>query len=89
MHCCACFHADEAPLQLLNKRDHLLAAKLSDNNLIAFIDAMNIKDILGEIKTDGLNLHVDAPLKGSAAAVILTQQIGRGADFVHRIKSGI
>jgi len=37
---------------------------LPDNDdLVALIDAMNLKDILGEINTNGLNLHLDAPFK--------------------------
>ena len=50
---CASLHADETRRKLAEECDHLLAAKLPDkNNLVLFVDAMNLEYILGQIDTD-------------------------------------
>ena len=53
-------HADKAPRQRLEKCQHLAAPELlANDDLLAGIDAMNLKHVLGDIQTDRGNLHVD------------------------------
>ena len=48
--------------QLAEELDHLAAPQLSCNHDFAVrIDAVNLKDVLGEIDADRGNLHVDGP----------------------------
>jgi hypothetical protein len=51
-------HADQAGLELAEKRDHLAAAqRLAQNDISPFINAVNLKDVLGQIQPNGGNLH--------------------------------
>jgi hypothetical protein len=57
------FHAHQAWWQRFEERHHLAASQLlSDDHLLAGIDAVNLKHVLGKIQTDRANLHVDGPL---------------------------
>ncbi len=56
-------HPDEARRELSEERDHLLTAKLPDeNDLTLMIYRVNLEEVLGQINADGANLHVDDPL---------------------------
>ena len=57
-------HADQAGRDLAEKLDDLFAPQLPGNDdLPVLVDAVDLKDILGEINADGANLHVDDPLR--------------------------
>ena len=56
--------ADEAWRELGEELYDLLAAQLTDEDDFAFtIDAVDLEDVLGKINADGVNLHVDDPLR--------------------------
>ena len=49
---------------LLKKSKDLLAPQLTgDDNLARTIHAVNLEYVLGEINADGVNMHVDDPLR--------------------------
>jgi hypothetical protein len=57
-------HANEARRQRREKLHHLIAAKLlPDNDLLGRIDAVDLKNVLGDIQTGGDDLYVDGSLK--------------------------
>src|SRR6478672_9611584 len=59
---CTRFHADQRRRQLAEELDHTAAPQLPCNDDFAdCIDAVNLKDVLGEIDADCGNLHVDGP----------------------------
>jgi hypothetical protein len=50
--------------KLCEEGDHLRASQsLDDDNFALGINAVNLKDALGEINTNGGNLHVDDPIR--------------------------
>jgi hypothetical protein len=54
------FHTDQAWRHRFEKSYHLTAAKLlPDDDLLGRVDAVNLKNVLGDIQTDRGNLHVD------------------------------
>jgi hypothetical protein len=59
-----------------------------DDHLLVRVDAVNLKDVLGEIKTNRANLHVDGPL------IVIRLRRSRygtsmpGAGAVHYIRFG-
>ena len=61
---CAGLHADQATGNLAKEVQDLLASQLTgDDNLARTINAVNLEYVLGEINADGVNLHVDDPLR--------------------------
>src|SRR6478672_5785701 len=59
---CTRFHADQRRRQLAEELDHTAAPQLPCNDDFAdCIDAVNLKDVLGEIDADCGNVHVDGP----------------------------
>ena len=57
-------HTDQATGKLAKKLQDLLASQLTgDDNLARTIHSMNLKYVLGEINADGVNMHVDDPLR--------------------------
>jgi hypothetical protein len=58
------FHTDQASGKLAKDVQDLLAPQLtSDDNLARTIYAVNLEYVLGEINADGVNMHVDDPLR--------------------------
>jgi hypothetical protein len=58
------FHTDQATGKLAKKFQDLFASQLTgDDNLARTIHAVNFEDVLGEINADGVNMHVDDPLR--------------------------
>jgi len=56
MRCRTSFDADQAWLQLLEARQHIATLQLTANNhLASSINAMNLKNRLGDIETDCRN----------------------------------
>ena len=56
-------HADKARCQIFEKRYHLTAPKLlPDDDLLGRVNAMNLEHVLGDIQTDGGDLHVECSL---------------------------
>lgn len=80
------FHTDETGGQLGEERNHLAATKLTrDDDLAARINAVCLKDVLGEIQPDCGNLHRDGPLSDAfQRSPYGTSMPGAGA--VHLIK---
>ena len=61
---CAGLHTDQATGKLAKKFQDLLASQLTDDdNLARTIHAVNLEYVLGEINADGVNMHVDDPLR--------------------------
>ena len=57
-------HTDQASGKLAKKVQDLLAPQLTgDDNLARTIHAVNLEYVLGEINADGVNMHVDDPLR--------------------------
>src|SRR4029077_10527798 len=57
------FHTHEALRRRYEKSYHLTAAKLlPDDDLLGRVDAVNLKNVLGDIQTYRGNLHVDGSL---------------------------
>jgi hypothetical protein len=57
------FHADKARRQRLEELQHLAALKLLPNDdLLGRVDSVNLEHVLGDIQTDGGNLHVNRSL---------------------------
>jgi hypothetical protein len=57
-------HTNQATRQLAKKFQDLLASQLTgDDNLARTIHAVNLEDVLSEINADGVNMHVDDPLR--------------------------
>jgi len=53
------FYADKARRQLLKERNDPAPPQLfADNNLVLRIDAVNLKNVLGQIQANRRNLHV-------------------------------
>ena len=51
-------HANQAGLKLAEERHHLAPTqRFADNNFYGRIRSMYLKNVLGQIKTDGGNLH--------------------------------
>jgi hypothetical protein len=74
------FHAHQTRRQRLEERYHLAAPQLlPDDHLLVRVDAVNLKDVLGEIKTNRANLHVDGPL------IVIYGTSMPGAGAVHYI----
>ena len=56
----ACFHADQARLQAGEKRAKLRTSKAAaDNDITGSIDAVYLKNVLGQIQADCRNIHSD------------------------------
>jgi hypothetical protein len=61
--CGAGLKPNKARRQFLEKLDDLAAPELlADDHLLLRVDAMNLKNALGDIQTDRGNLHVDGSL---------------------------
>ena len=57
-------HTDQATGKLAKKLQDLPASQLTgDDDLARTIHAVNLEYVLGEINADGVNLHVDDPLR--------------------------
>ncbi|BCG83645.1 hypothetical protein MesoLj113b_71870 (plasmid) [Mesorhizobium sp. 113-3-3] len=53
-------HADEARLHIAKQRDKLIAPNFStEHRVSSIIDAVNLKDVLGDIQSNRDNLHAD------------------------------
>ena len=58
------FHTHQATRKLAKEVQDLLAPQLAgDDNLARTIHAVNLEDVLSEINADGVNMHVDDPLR--------------------------
>jgi hypothetical protein len=58
MRCRAGFHANQAGCKGLKESNHLASSQTTpDDDLSVRIDAVNLEPVLGEIQTDGGNLH--------------------------------
>ena len=58
------FHTDQTRRKLAKEVQDLLAPQLTgDDNLARTINAVNLEYVLGEINADGVNMHVDDPLR--------------------------
>ena len=56
-------HADKARRQRLEELQHLAAPELLPNDdLLSYVDSVNLKHVLGDIKTDRGDLHVNRSL---------------------------
>src|SRR5215469_12601074 len=84
----ACLHADKARLEAFEHLHKPLAANLSAEHRSALaVDAMNLKDVLRDVQTDGANLHGAAPLRGwSDDSTTMAQCDAVGSGAVHPIK---
>src|ERR1700688_1019869 len=81
-------HADETRRQRFEERQHLAAPELFPNDdLLAVVDPVNLKHVLGDIQTDRGNLHLD----GSPHVIRLRRSLYGtsmpGAGAVHHITS--
>ena len=57
-------HTDQATGEFAKKVQDMLAPQLTgDDNLARTIHAVNLEYVLGEINADGVNMHVDDPLR--------------------------
>jgi hypothetical protein len=57
-------YTDQATGEFAKKVQDLLAPQLTgDDNLARTIHAVNLEYVLGEINADGVNMHVDDPLR--------------------------
>ena len=64
MTCSARLHTDQASGKLTKEVQDLLAPQLpGDNDLASTIHAVNLEYVLGQINADGVNMHVDDPLR--------------------------
>jgi len=54
----------KAPQQCLEELEHLAAPELLPNhNLLGRVDPVDLEHVLGDIQTDGGDLHVEGSLK--------------------------
>jgi hypothetical protein len=84
----ACLHADQARWQAAEEADDLAPAELTtDQNLSALVNAVDLKDVLGEIKTNCRDVHWSGSLSG-AEAIPLSHWALPGAGAVHPILYG-
>jgi hypothetical protein len=84
----ACLHADQARWQAAEEADELAPAELTpDQNLSALVNAVDLKDVLGEIKTNCRDVHWSGSLSG-AEAITLSHRALPGAGAVHPIIYG-
>lgn len=55
-------HADEARLHIAKQRDKLIAPNFStEHRVSSIVDAVNLRDVLGDIQSNRDNLHADGP----------------------------
>jgi hypothetical protein len=84
----ACLHADQARWQAAEEADDLAPAELTtDQNLSALVNAVDLKDVLGEIKTTCRDVPWSGSLSG-AEAITLSHRALPGAGAVHPIIYG-
>jgi hypothetical protein len=56
--CAARLDTDQTGLQLAEERHHLAPAQRSaDDHLAAAVDAVDLKNVLGQIEADGADVH--------------------------------
>ena len=78
-------HPDQAGRQAAEEADKLASAELAaDQNLSTLVNAVDLKDVLGDIKADYSHLHRSGSLSG-AEANTLTHRALPGAGAVHPI----
>jgi hypothetical protein len=76
----ACLHADQARRQAAEEADELAPAELTtDQNLSALVNAVNLKDLLGEIKTNCRDVHWSSPLSGAETITLSHRALPRAA----------
>jgi hypothetical protein len=62
----ASFHSDQAGWKLLKECEQLRSSQsLVENNIAILADAVDLKDVFGQIEADCCNLHWVAPLISS------------------------
>lgn len=80
------FHADKAGREFAEELDQLLAPQLSrDNDLAALVDAMDLKNVLGEINADSATCMWTTPPGDSLLTNLLgTSDAGSGRCPPHQ-----
>jgi hypothetical protein len=81
-------HADEAPRQRFEERQHLTARELlANNDFLGRVDPVNLEHVLGDIQPDRASLHLDGSPHVIRLATITLWHSMPGAGAVHHIIS--
>jgi hypothetical protein len=82
-------HANQAGRQAPEEADEFTSAELTaEQNLSILVNAVDLEDVLGEIETNGRDMHWSGSLSG-AVAITLPHRALPGAGVVHSIMYGL
>jgi hypothetical protein len=77
MRATAGLHVDQTPGEIGEKRSEVRPAQfLPQDDTAVGIDAMKLKDVLGQINTDGLHRHLDPPLSWLSSQIVIASLSG-------------